>query len=219
MFTTAAASLAETQSEQSSSVTQPQLATPNPSPSPPLPIEGPRIVNVVCGVNLNCRLELRTIALHARNAEYNTRRFQAVTLRQNEPRSSALAFKSGKMQVLGTRSMNDARLAARRFARMIQKVGLRVRITGFIVQNLVAHVNVRFAVRLEGLHAGHGRYASYEPELFPALIYRMMQPKVSLLIFATGKIILLGAKREEDLDDAIKKMFPVLKEFQIRHTV
>jgi len=34
----------------------------------------------------------------------------------------------------------------------------------------------------------------YEPELFPGLIYRMVDPKVVLLIFVSGKVVLTGAK-------------------------
>jgi transcription initiation factor TFIID TATA-box-binding protein len=37
-------------------------------------------------------------------------------------------------------------------------------------------------------------YLQYEPELFPGLIYRMKQPKIVLLIFVSGKIVLTGAK-------------------------
>ena len=36
--------------------------------------------------------------------------------------------------------------------------------------------------------------AQYEPELFPGLIYRMHSPKIVLLIFVSGKIVLTGAK-------------------------
>lgn len=34
----------------------------------------------------------------------------------------------------------------------------------------------------------------YEPEIFPGLIYRTKQPKIVLLIFMSGKIVLTGAK-------------------------
>lgn len=33
---------------------------------------------------------------------------------------------------------------------------------------------------------------SYEPELFPGLIYKMVKPQVVLLIFASGKVVLTG---------------------------
>jgi len=36
--------------------------------------------------------------------------------------------------------------------------------------------------------------AQYEPELFPGLIYRMKEPKVVLLIFVSGKVVLTGAQ-------------------------
>lgn len=35
-------------------------------------------------------------------------------------------------------------------------------------------------------------WVQYEPELFPGLIYRMLQPKVVLLIFVSGKVVLTG---------------------------
>ncbi|RWW64481.1 hypothetical protein BHE74_00028288 [Ensete ventricosum] len=37
-------------------------------------------------------------------------------------------------------------------------------------------------------------FSQYEPELFPGLIYRMKQPKIVLLIFVSGKIVITGAK-------------------------
>lgn len=35
----------------------------------------------------------------------------------------------------------------------------------------------------------------YEPELFPGLIYRMTKPKIVLLVFVSGKIVLTGKKK------------------------
>ena len=55
------------------------------------------VQNVVATVNLDCKLDLKSIALHARNAEYNPKRFAAVIMRIREPKSTALIFASGKM--------------------------------------------------------------------------------------------------------------------------
>lgn len=52
---------------------------------------------MVATVNLDCKLDLKSIALHARNAEYNPKRFAAVIMRIREPKSTALIFHSGKM--------------------------------------------------------------------------------------------------------------------------
>jgi len=52
----------------------------------------PTLQNLVATVNLDCRLDLKTIALHARNAEYNPKRFAAVIMRIRDPKTTALIF-------------------------------------------------------------------------------------------------------------------------------
>ena len=55
---------------------------------------------------------------------------------------------------------------------------------------------------------------SYEPELFPGLIYRMRQPKVCILIFVSGKIVLTGAKTKNQIDQAFQLIWPILQKFK-----
>lgn len=64
--------------------------------------------NIVCTVNLGCKLDLKKIALHARNAEYNPKRFAAVIMRIREPRTTALIFSSGKMVCTGAKRFVDS---------------------------------------------------------------------------------------------------------------
>jgi transcription initiation factor TFIID TATA-box-binding protein len=69
------------------------------------------------------KLDLKNIALKARNAEYNPRRFAAVIMRIREPKTTALIFSSGKMVVTGAKSEEMARMASRKYARIVQKLG------------------------------------------------------------------------------------------------
>lgn len=78
-------------------------------------------------------MDLKTIALHARNAEYNPKRFAAVIMRIREPRTTALIFSSGKMVVTGAKSEDLSRLAARKYARIVQKLGFNAKFTEFKV--------------------------------------------------------------------------------------
>jgi transcription initiation factor TFIID TATA-box-binding protein len=132
----------------------------------------PQLQNIVSTVNLNCKLDLKKIALHARNAEYNPKRFAAVIMRIREPRTTALIFSSGKMVCTGAKSEDDSRLAARKYARIIQKLGFNAKFLDFKIQNMVGSCDVKFPIRLEGLVLTHAKFSSYEPELFPGLIYR-----------------------------------------------
>ena len=47
----------------------------------------------------------------------------------------------------------------------------------------------------------------YEPEQFPGLVYRIKDPKIVVLLFSSGKIILAGGKNLVD----VKKAVDVLK--------
>jgi transcription initiation factor TFIID TATA-box-binding protein len=179
-------------------------------------VEGivPTLQNIVATVNLDCRLDLKTIALHARNAEYNPKRFAAVIMRIRDPKTTALIFASGKMVVTGAKSEDDSRLASRKYARIIQKLGFDAKFSEFKIQNIVGSCDVKFPIRLEGLAYSHGQFSSYEPELFPGLIYRMIKPKVVLLIFVSGKIVLTGAKVREEIYTAFNTIYTVLCEFR-----
>lgn len=57
-------------------------------------------------------------------------------------------------------------------------------------------------------------YFSYEPELFPGLVYRMIKPRLVLLIFVNGKIVFTGAKSRQDIKDALYNIYPILKSFR-----
>ncbi|KAH7175877.1 transcription factor TFIID-domain-containing protein [Dactylonectria macrodidyma] len=170
--------------------------------------------NIVATVNLDCRLDLKTIALHARNAEYNPKRFAAVIMRIREPKTTALIFASGKMVVTGAKSEDDSKLASRKYARIIQKLGFNAKFTDFKIQNIVGSCDIKFPIRLEGLASRHHNFSSYEPELFPGLIYRMIKPKIVLLIFVSGKIVLTGAKVREEIYQAFEMIYPVLQDFR-----
>ncbi|KAL8732893.1 MAG: hypothetical protein Q9166_002494 [cf. Caloplaca sp. 2 TL-2023] len=170
----------------------------------------PTLQNIVATVNLDCRLDLKTIALHARNAEYNPKRFAAVIMRIREPKTTALIFASGKMVVTGAKSEDDSKLASRKYARIIQKLGFNAKFTDFKIQNIVGSCDIKFPIRLEGLASRHHHFSSYEPELFPGLIYRMIKPKIVLLIFVSGKIVLTGAKVREEIYQAFETIYPVL---------
>ncbi|XP_037553420.1 TATA-box-binding protein [Nematolebias whitei] len=174
----------------------------------------PQLQNIVSTVNLGCKLDLKTIALRARNAEYNPKRFAAVIMRIREPRTTALIFSSGKMVCTGAKSEEQSRLAARKYARVVQKLGFPAKFLDFKIQNMVGSCDVKFPIRLEGLVLTHQQFSSYEPELFPGLIYRMIKPRIVLLIFVSGKVVLTGAKVRTEIYDAFDNIYPILKGFR-----
>ncbi|KAL0102972.1 hypothetical protein PUN28_018344 [Cardiocondyla obscurior] len=174
----------------------------------------PCLQNVVSTVNLQTELKLMYINVRTRNSEYNPARFTGLIMRIQNPRATALIFRSGKLVCTGTRSEEDSLLAARKFARIIQKLGFPVKFSCFKIQNIVATCDLKFPIKLENLNHMHGQFSSYEPELYPGLTYRMVVPRVVLLIFVNGKVVLTGAKNRTELQDALTNIYPILKSFR-----
>ncbi|KAI5057409.1 hypothetical protein GOP47_0027424 [Adiantum capillus-veneris] len=178
----------------------------------------PTLQNVVATTNLGCTLDLKEIILSARNAEYDPGRFSGVVMRIREPRTTASIFSTGKLVCVGAKSVEESKLAIRKFARIISKLQPnampRPQVKDFKVHNIVATCDVKFKVRLESLSYAHGNFSTYEPELFTGLIYRLIHPKVILLIFQSGKVVITGAKAVSDIEDAFENIYPILRTFQ-----
>eukprot|EP00037_Helgoeca_nana_P000800 m.23825 g.23825 ORF g.23825 m.23825 type:complete len:266 (-) comp11069_c0_seq1:60-857(-) len=174
----------------------------------------PAIQNIVATVNLDCKLNLQQIAIQARNAEFRPTRFAAVIMRLRDPRTTALIFASGKMVCTGAKSEEASRTAARKYARIIQKLGFKVTFKDFKIQNMVGSCDVKFPIRLEGLHYNQQPFSKYEPEMFSGLMYRLVEPKVVLLIFVSGKVIITGAKTRQQIYEAFEAIYPVLTEYR-----
>jgi transcription initiation factor TFIID TATA-box-binding protein len=81
-------------------------------------------------------------------------------MRIRDPKTTALIFASGKMVVTGAKSEEQSKLAARKYARIVQKLGFQSKFTDFKIQNIVGSCDVKFPIRLEGLSADHGPFCS-----------------------------------------------------------
>ena len=91
-------------------------------------------------------------------------------MRIRDPKTTALIFASGKMVVTGAKSEDDSRLASRKYARIVQKLGFDAKFSEFKIQNIVGSCDVKFPIRLEGLAYSHGQFSSYEPEVCHRLL-------------------------------------------------
>ena len=175
----------------------------------------PVIHNVVGAFTCGGKLNLDKIALFARNAEYNPRRFCAVICRIRDPKSTALIFPTGSVVVGGAKTEALCKLACRKFGRIIQKCGQKkVKFLNFRIINIVATVDCGFPIRLEALYTTHSDYANFDSELFSGIVYRMIEPKCVLLIFTSGRVVLVGAKSMHDVTTAFEQIYPVLVEFR-----
>eukprot|EP01091_Cochliopodium_minus_P020336 TRINITY_DN8852_c0_g1_i1.p1 TRINITY_DN8852_c0_g1~~TRINITY_DN8852_c0_g1_i1.p1 ORF type:complete len:424 (+),score=103.63 TRINITY_DN8852_c0_g1_i1:22-1272(+) len=175
----------------------------------------PVLQNVISTFSLDCKLDLPKIQKKARNTEYHPKRFAALVMRIKSPQTTALIFSSGKVVVTGAKNESESKLACKKFARIVKKLDFPATFKDFKVQNIVASCEVGYKVSLEALNTSeHINSCRFEPELFPGLIYKMIEPKVTLLIFVSGKIVITGAKTKKGVEAAFKNISPVLSNFK-----
>ncbi|MDO8624706.1 MAG: TATA-box-binding protein [Candidatus Diapherotrites archaeon] len=83
----------------------------------------------------------------------------------------------------------------------------------YTIVNMVASAALNATLDLYGL-AVSVPDIEYEPEQFPGAILKLKEPKVSLLLFKNGKLIISGASSEEQIVQAIKKASKIIHEIQ-----
>ncbi len=171
-----------------------------------------RIENIVATVTLDQTLDLNAIERSVEYVEYNPDQFPGLIMRLENPKVTALIFKSGKMVVTGAKSTEELIKAVKKIIRTLRRHNIII--TGrpkIQIQNIVASANLNVEVNLEKA-AFLLEDNMYEPEQFPGLIHRMSQPRVVLLVFSSGKMVITGAKREEEVEEAVYRIYDKLKE-------
>lgn len=105
------------------------------------------INNVVCSFSVKCHLNLRQIALNGVNVEFR-RENGMVTMKLRRPYTTASIWSSGRITCTGATSEDQAKIAARRYARALQKLGFQVRFRNFRVVNVLGTCRMPFGIKI-----------------------------------------------------------------------
>ncbi|OLS31415.1 MAG: TATA-box-binding protein [Candidatus Heimdallarchaeota archaeon AB_125] len=86
---------------------------------------------------------------------------------------------------------------------------------GIVIQNVVASINLFTTIDLvtayQTLIDDDDLFVSYNPETFPGLILKIKKPKISSLVFSSGKLVLTGAKSTEMVHEGVLQMIKILR--------
>lgn len=170
------------------------------------------IENVVASATLNQKVDLNAVVKGYPGVEYRPEQFPGLVFRLKRPKTATLIFSSGKMVCTGAKSEKEARRAVMKVVKELKKGGIIIISKPELkIQNIVAAGGLGGMIDLEKAAYTLG-HSMYEPEQFPGLIYRMQEPKVVILLFASGKLVCTGAKKEQDVYDAVEKLHTLLEE-------
>ena len=170
------------------------------------------IVNVVASGSLHQKLDLYKIQKKFPHTEYKPEQFPGLVFRIKNPRTAILLFRTGKMVCTGAKSEKLARKAVKLVVTQLRENKIRIKKEpSIIIQNIVASVNLGGKINFE-IAARIIPRSMYEPEQFPGIICRIIDPKLVILLFVSGKLVVAGAKIESDVYRAVNNFHSLLEE-------
>jgi len=165
------------------------------------------IVNVVASTKLAEAFDLLKIEAELEGASYDKKKFPGLVYRVKAPKAAFLIFTSGKIVCTGSKSIEDVRTVINAMAKTLKSIGFEdINLEPEIhVQNIVASADLKTDLNLNAVALGLGlENIEYEPEQFPGLVYRIKQPKVVVLIFSSGKLVITGGKSPEECEEGAR---------------
>ncbi|KAF1317090.1 Tata-box-binding protein, partial [Globisporangium splendens] len=172
----------------------------------------PSLMNFVCSANLGMRFDLTNLFTKSHKKAELVPKKNCIVMKLGGPRATAMLFANGKLVCTGAETEDAIKAAARKFTQIIQKMDYPgVNLIDFKIQNVVGTCELGFRVLVEELSFAHHDYCTYEPELYPALIYRLEKPKVKILVFVSGKVVFTSSKDPRELHAAFDAILPVLR--------
>lgn len=164
--------------------------------------------NMVITIIFSDEVNLKYLTTKLEGAEYSPEQFPGLVYRMKKPKTSFLIFSSGIMNCTGARSMPEAKKAIHQMVKKLKRLGVKIKKLKIEVQNIVATYDFNRRVDLDKLLTLEG--TEYEPGQFPGLVYRS-KTGVAFLVFATGKIVCVGARSMKQVKESIDSL---IKDFK-----
>ncbi len=172
------------------------------------PEDSLRIENIVASAKITDSLDLPQIASHIKDADYNKKRFPGVVIRMQNPKIAALVFSSGKVVLTGAKSIENLDRGLEILGDLLRDLSIEIpQELSYTIQNIVTSADLGTGINLNKIAVGFNlERIEYEPEQFPGLVYRLEDPKVVVLLFGSGKLIITGGKVTDDARRAVLKI-------------
>ncbi|MGA3360285.1 MAG: TATA-box-binding protein [Halobacteriota archaeon] len=164
------------------------------------------IVNVVASTGIGQEINLKHATLALEGADYDPKRFPGLVYRTKDPKTAALIFRSGKIVCTGAKSIDDVYRGLENVFQSLRNIGIDIKGTPEIkVQNIVASADLHSVLNLHAIAVGLGlENIEYEPD-----------PKVVVLLFGTGKLVITGGRKPEDAANAVDQIVKQLKSLSL----
>ncbi|MFW9886879.1 MAG: hypothetical protein ACFFER_01780 [Candidatus Thorarchaeota archaeon] len=169
------------------------------------------IVNLVATATIGESVNLQELA-RLPYITFNPSRYFCAYFKDESMESKVSLFPSGKMIAVGAKSEKSAKRDLRHVIHVLSKLEIVKKSKPTVtVQNIVVTIELHTSIHLEEMQESIPGIV-YEPEQFPGAIFRPLESDVTVLIFASGRMVVAGIKSEGAVDNEVQT---VLKELNL----
>jgi transcription initiation factor TFIID TATA-box-binding protein len=174
----------------------------------PVPVETIEVQNVVGSGDLGRELDLAAVARDLPETEYDPAKMPGLLYRPSAAEATVMLFESGKVIVMGSTSGDGTRKAFRECVADLRSLGISLSdLSEVEIQNIVARADFGAEFHLSAVAVGLGlEHVEYEPEQFPGLVYRLVAPEAVVLLFGSGKAVIVGVADPARIETAVERV-------------
>lgn len=148
--------------------------------------------------------------------------FPAVTFRIYKPYTTVSTFQTSKVVITGSNRSDKALLACYIISREIhKKLGIYTSVNNFRLENVVGSLALGYALNIDLFYADYNKKLQvevYKRDVFPGLqIWPSPKSKIVFILFASGAVVISGAKSEEQFYATYEQMKDVFPKYRLGH--
>jgi transcription initiation factor TFIID TATA-box-binding protein len=163
------------------------------------------VVNIVASTNLGRELDLEAISTDSglrdisgvKSIELNRQSGERILMHLVDIGPIGILSRKGAFIITGAHSFEDLEKTTEAFLNVFVRAEILDSSDGIemVIQNTVCTGTLNREISLNALTIGLGlENTEYEPEQFPGLIYRAPDANGTILIFASGKVVITGVR-------------------------
>jgi transcription initiation factor TFIID TATA-box-binding protein len=176
------------------------------------------VQNVVASTAINQELALQPLADDLDGADYRTEPLPTLTYYPTETAPMVRLFRTGALMALGAPSRATARESLTHALGDLDGLGIPVPAAPDItIQNMVFTATLDTTLNLSAVAVGLGLdRTEYEPEQYPALVYRPAEAVEVVQIYASGKLVITGTTAPASATTALTALADQLTDLGLR---
>ena len=186
----------------------------------------PKIISISGILNLNCAINLKLISQKIKSSEYDQIILNKALIIKLKNITINI-YQNGKIILTGAKSEKEAKKFFIKITKNIKKISSKEIKKEFKIQNIVSSYNINFRLNLEILFEelkelidcdkNNCTFVRNNFHMVILNINNINEQKIIITFFESGKIVITGVNKINDIENIFKKVYPLLIKAKINN--